>query len=333
MLPERDLIKAGRLQAGDTVALVAPASPQNEDEGIRAAIETVESLGFRPKAGAHLYERWGYLAGSDAQRAADLNAAFADERVDGIICIGGGWGSARILPALRMDVIRANPKVLLGYSDITALLNGIYQHTGLVTFHGPIGAQTFSEYTFSEFKKVVMDAASDVTLGAPPPFEKAPGRVEKTNRVTRIRGGVARGPLAGGNLSLMATLCGTPWMPDLHGRILFLEEVGEATYRVDRMLTQLWLSGALGQCAGIVFGKFTDCKTSASWAKQLTIEEILRDRCEGLGIPVVRGLMIGHVEDQTTLPLGCQAELDADGGTLTLLEAGVLTTDLKVTQT
>ncbi len=323
MTSELSLLKPKRLKAGDTVALVAPASPQNEDEGIRAAIETVESLGFMVKAGAHLYERWGYLAGPDEHRAADLNAAFADEQVDGIICIGGGWGSPRILPYLQIDMIRANPKLLMGYSDITGLLNGIHKHTGLVTFHGPIGAQTFSPYTYSEFKKVVLDGQSNVQLGTPPAFETAPGKVEKANRLTRIHGGKARGPLAGGNLSLLATLCGTPFMPDLDGRILFIEEVGESTYRVDRMLTQLWLAGALQKCAGIVFGKFTDCKTSASWAKQLTVEEILVDRCAGLGMPVLRGLMIGHIEDQTTLPLGCQAELDVDTGTLTLLEPGV----------
>lgn len=321
------IIKPKRLQPGNTVALVAPASPQNEDEGIRAAIETVESLGFRVKPGAHLYERWGYLAGPDALRAADVNAAFADEEVDGIICTNGGWGSPRILPYLDMEVIRANPKVLMGYSDITGILNGIHKHTGLVTFHGPIGAQTFSDYTFGEFKKVVMDGLGNMDLAAPPVFEKAPGRVEKANRLTRICGGRTQGPLAGGNLSLMAALCGTPYMPDLEGRILFLEEVGEATYRVDRMLTQLWLAGVLQKCAGIAFGKFTDCKTSASWAKQLTIEEILTDRCQGLGVPVLRGLMIGHVDDQTTLPLGCLAELDADAGRLTLLEPGVLATD------
>jgi len=324
MSTEIQIIKPKKLKQGDMVALVAPASPQNEDEGICAAIETIESLGFKVKQGANLFHRYGYLAGSDLERAADMNASFADERVDGIITIGGGYGSPRILPFLDMDVIRSNPKVLMGYSDITSLLNGIHRKTGLVTFHGPIGAQTFSPYTLAEFKKVVMNGESGVEIGTPPAFEKAEGKVEKTNRLIRIHPGKAQGPLAGGNLSLMATLCGTPWMPDLEGRILFLEEVGESTYRVDRMLTQLWLTGALQKCAGIVFGKFTNCKTDASWAKQLTVEEILRDRCGDLNIPVLRGLMIGHVEDQTTIPLGCLAELDVEAGTLRLLEAGVV---------
>jgi muramoyltetrapeptide carboxypeptidase len=148
--------------------------------------------------------------------------------------------------------------------------------------------------------------------------------VERKNRITRIAGGQAQGRLVGGNLSLMATLCGTPYMPDLTGKILVLEDVGEATYRLDRMLTQLWLSGELDKCAGIAFGKFSGCGTSASWAKQQTVEEVLVDRCGKMGIPVLRGLMIGHVDDQTTLPIGCLAELDADAGTLRLLEPGVL---------
>ena len=316
-------IKPRRLRAGDTLALVAPASPKNEDEEVRAAIETVESLGFRVKEGEHLYARHGYLAGTDRQRAADLNAAFGDENVDGIISMCGGYGSPRLLPYLDYDLIRANPKALLGYSDITALLNGIHQRTGLVTFHGPIASQSFTPYTLNAFQQVLQQGASDILLGAPPPFERQPGAVERQNRLTRLVAGRAQGRLVGGNLSLMAALCGTPYMPALDGKILFLEDVGEATYRLDRMLTQLWLTGSLAGCAGLVFGKFTDCSTSASWAKQLSVEEVLVERCQELGIPALRGLMIGHVPDQATLPIGCLAALDVEAGSLRLLEPAV----------
>lgn len=322
-MAEQTIVKPKRLKQGGTLALVAPASPKNEDVEVHAAIETVESLGFRVREGAHLYDRNGYLAGSDRDRAADLNAAFGDDAVDGIIALCGGYGSPRILPYLDYDSMRANPKPLVGYSDITALLNGIHHRTGLVTFHGPIASQSFSPYTLQEFKKVLLQGESDVLLGAPPPFEAQEGQVERTNRITRIVGGRAQGRLVGGNLSLMAALCGTPYLPDLAGKILVLEDVGEATYRLDRMLTQLWLMGGLARCAGIVFGKFSGCSTSASWARQQTVEEVLVDRCRELGVPALRGLMIGHVEDQTTLPLGCMAELDVEAGTLRLLEAGV----------
>jgi muramoyltetrapeptide carboxypeptidase len=324
MSMNRSVIKPKRLVKGDTVALVAPASPQKEDEDIRMAIETIESLGFVVWQGEHLYDRHGYLAGKDRDRAADLNAAFAEESVDGIFALCGGYGSPRILPYLDYELIRANPKVLMGYSDITALLNGIHHRTGMVTFHGPIAAQAFSPYTLGEYKKVVMHGEQDVLLGAPPAIEHSQGQVERKNRLTTIVGGTTQGRLIGGNLSLVATLCGTPYSPDYEGRILLLEDVGEATYRLDRMLTQLWLSGGLDKLAGIVIGKFSGCKTSASWPWQFTVEQVIRDRCEALGIPALRGLMIGHVPEQTTLPIGCMAELDADAGTLRLLEAGVV---------
>lgn len=318
------ILKPKRLTEGDTIALIAPASPQNEDDGISAAIETLESLGFKVKPGEHLFERWGYLAGSDQSRVADLNAAFADDSVDGIICIGGGYGSARLLPWIDFEMIRRNPKVLMGYSDITALLNSIYAKTGLITFHGTNAGVNWSSYFYSEFRKVVMDPQDSIGIAAPPAFDSKPGSIDRKNRLHTIRGGKARGQLVGGNLSLLGTLTGSPYLPDFAGKLLVIEEVGEATYRIDRYLTQLWLAGTLNQVAGIIFGKFTNCNTSASWAKQLTLQEILTDRCQPLGIPVVRGLMIGHIDDQSVIPIGALAELDADAGTLTLLEPAVI---------
>lgn len=316
-----ELLRPKRLERGMTVGLVTPASNAWEDEDIRFASDVVKSLGFRVKEGANLYQRTQYLAGPDAARAQDFNAMFADPEVDAVFCLRGGYGTPRILPMLDYDNIRSNPKVLLGYSDITALLNAIYRCSGVMTFHGPIAAQNYTDYTLAEYQKVLVHGERPVPLGAPPPFESAPGRVERKNRITRFAGGRARGRLIGGNLTLMASLVGTPFEPDYRDKILFLEDVGEPPYRVDRMLTQLWLAGKLQQVAGIAFGKFTEADTDGN---TFSIEHVLRERCAGLGVPVVRGLMIGHVEDQTVVPVGAMAELDGDAGTLVLRDRVVV---------
>lgn len=303
--------------------MVAPSAAPNEPERVRFAIETIESLGFKVRPGAHLYDREGYLAGSDAARAADLNAMFADDDVDAIWCLRGGYGASRILPTLDYALMQRKPKALIGYSDITALHMAIHRHAGLVTFHGPVGFRAFTPYTLGELRRVLWTAGAPVRLGGPPPFEGAEGRVDWENRVTTLVPGKARGRLLGGNLCLMSHLCGTPYFPDLRGAILFLEDVEEAYYRIDRMLTQLWLSGALAGVAGVAFGKFTSCEPSPFFLQNRPLEDILAERCRALGVPAVSGLMVGHVPDQTTLPIGCLAELDADTATLTLLESGV----------
>lgn len=246
---------------------------------------------------------------------------FGDSTVDAIFCLRGGYGTPRILPHLDFDLIGKNPKTLIGYSDITALLIAIYVQTGLVGFHGPIANQTFSDYTLAEFKKILVEPTTTAIIGQAPPFEIDEGKVEETNRITRFVGGTARGKLIGGNLSQVATLIGTPFEPDFRNCILFLEDVGEALYRVDRMLTQLWLAGKLQQVAGIAFGKFTEQSDGSE--NSFSMEEVIRMRCEPLQVPTVRGLMIGHIEDQTVVPIGIEAELDANAGTLTLLEPAV----------
>ena len=315
------LIKPPRLQPGQTIGLVAPSSPFDDSDTIQLAVESITALGFRVKLGQFVQQRNGYLAGSDAERAADLNAMFADPAVHGMIALRGGYGASRLLPLLDYALIQRNPKVLLGYSDITALLLAIHQQTGLVTFHGPVGDHDFTPYTLAEFNKVLCTPQVPVGLGAPPTGEA--GRVPRTNRVVTIVPGTVRGALVGGNLALLTHLLGTPYFPDLAGKLLFLEDVAEAVYRLDRMLTQLWLAGQLAQVAGIVFGKFTDCAAKYGSSTSRTLEEVLVERCHQLNIPALRGLMVGHVPEQTTLPIGCLAELDAAAGTLTLLEAGV----------
>ena len=322
LLAAEKIVKPRRLRAGDTLGICAPSGNTWEDEDIRFAIETVESLGFRVKEAPNLYARAAYLAGADRDRAAGVNALFAAEAVAGVIALRGGYGAQRILPYLDYDAIARNPKPLMGYSDITALLNAIHLKTGLVGFHGPIAGQTWSEYSVRAFREVLQEPRAPLPLAAPPRFVGRPGKVERENRLTTISGGKARGGLVGGNLTLLAGLLGTPYQPDFHGKILFFEDTDEEPYRIDRMLTHLWLAGALDAAAGFAIGKFTEADPEGGRSR--SIEEILRDRFEPLGKPALRGLMIGHIAEQGFIPIGCEAELDAEAGKLTLLEAGVI---------
>jgi muramoyltetrapeptide carboxypeptidase len=312
--------KPRRLAKGDTVGLIAPASNAGEDESIRFTVDLVQSLGFHVKEGKYLYRRNQYLAGTDQERAEDVNTMFDDDEVDAIFCTRGGYGTPRILPYLDYDLIANNPKVFLGFSDNTAILAAMHVKSRLIGFHGPNMGQNLSDYTLAEFKKVLVNPSPTAYIGQAPTIESREGFVERTNRITRITGGIATGHLVGGNLSLVATLIGTPYEPDFRGSILFLEDTNEAPYRIDRMLTQLWLAGKLQQAAGIAFGKFTKADDEGN---TFSIEEVIRMRCEPLGIPVIRGLMIGHVQDKTVVPIGLPAKLDADAGTLQLLEAAV----------
>ena len=313
-------IRPKRLKSGQLIGLIAPSSNVMENEDIAFAVDILKSFGFRVKKGKYLYDRNGYLAGQDKDRASDVNAMFADNTVDAIICLRGGYGSPRILPYLDYDLIKKNPKVIMGFSDVTALLNAIFFKTGLITFHGPVASQNFSEYTLSEFKKVLFNGEKSL-IAAPPPFEVTEGKAEKDNRITVINHGKATGELIGGNLSLMVKLVDTPYEPSYQGKILFLEDVSEAPYRVDGMLAHLKLSGRLAQVAGIVFGKCTRCRSSGN---TLSLEQVLFDHIKPLGIPATRGLMIGHIKDNATIPIGALAELDTSINGLRLLEPSVI---------
>jgi muramoyltetrapeptide carboxypeptidase len=315
----RPLVKPRRLAPGDRVGLVLPASMAFEASRIDVAKEQLEAIGFEVQVGSHARERHGYFAGTDEQRAADVSAMFRDPAIDGVVCYTGGWGTPRILPHLDFDVIRANPKVLLGYSDITALLNAVHQETGLVTFHGPVAASRIRPWTLEQLKRVVMSTDKIGLLSNPPKDENE--LVERDFRTLTIRGGRATGRLVGGNLTMLASIMGTPWEVDTEGAILFLEDIHEAYYRVDRMLSQLRLGGKLDRIAGVVFGYCTDCPTDAP---SFSFEEILRDHFEPLGVPALSGLAFGHIQQMLTLPIGLEATLDADAGTLAIDDAAVV---------
>ncbi|HEX7150756.1 MAG TPA: LD-carboxypeptidase [Thermoanaerobaculia bacterium] len=314
----RRIIKPKRLAPGDTVGLVLPASAAYEADSIAFAREQLEALGLKVMLGPHAYDRHGYFAGRDRDRADDINRMFADDRIAGIVCYTGGWGSPRVLPYLDYDLIARKPKVFVGFSDITALLNAITQRTGLVTFHGPVAVSTFETYSVDNFRRVVMTPEPAGVL-APP--EKRPNLlVDRANRIVKLAPGRARGRLAGGNLTLLSALMGTPYEVDTDGAILFAEETNEDIYRVDRMLTQLALGGKLDRMAGFVFGRCTECNTRPS---MFSLEDVLRDRFGSLNKPALSGLSFGHIEQKMTLPVGVQATLDADAGTLRLDEAAV----------
>jgi muramoyltetrapeptide carboxypeptidase len=320
--PRASVVKPRRLAAGDTVGFVLPASAEFQPDDISLAREQLEVLGFKVKVGAHAFDRWGYFAGRDADRAADINAMFADDTVAGIFCYTGGWGSPRVLPLLDYELIRRKPKVIVGFSDITALLNAIHQRTGLVTFHGPVSSSNLEPYSLENFRRVVMTAEPAGRLNPPP--KRPTDLIDRMNRVIRLAPGKGSGRLAGGNLSLVAATMGTPYEVQTDGAILFLEDIREEPYRIDRMLSQLALGGKFDRIAGFVFGRCTECINRSGGGSGFSLEDILRDRFGTLRVPAISGLSFGHIEQKLTLPIGIRATLDADAGTLTIDESAVV---------
>lgn len=314
------IVKPERLRVGDTVGLIAPANATFLPVELDVARETLEALGLRVKAGAHLLDRYGYFAGRDAQRAADVNAMFADPEVRAVLALRGGWGSARLLPHLDYELIRRHPKILMGYSDVTALLNAVHARTGLVTFHGPVGISTWTPFSVEHMAAALFEGDA-LTLANP--VELRDGLVQAEDRIQVVTPGRARGRLLGGNLTVLSAIVGSPYMPAMDGAILFLEDTGEQVYRMDRMLTHLGLASVLGRLRGFVFGRCTDCKPGEGYGA-LTLDEVLTDHVKPLGIPAFRGAMIGHIDRQFTVPVGLEAEMDAEAGTIRLLEPAVV---------
>lgn len=317
--PRRPLIKPARLKAGDTIGLVNPSHAIHEREPYELATETLTAMGFKVVEGAHLRDRRGHLAGTDADRAADLNAMFADPAVAGILALSGGSGANRILPLLDYGLVRANPKFLGGFSDITALLHALHARTGLVTFHAPVGVSTWNEFSLRHFRAVAVEGQA-LTMANPRDLAGLPA--PRDDRIRTLRAGIARGPLLGGNLAVLSAMAGSSYLPDFDGAILFLEEINEYIYRVDRMLSTLKLAGVFERLAGVVIGQFTKCTPGEGFGT-LTLDEVFDDWFLPLGVPVYRGAMIGHIARKFTVPLGVPAEIDASAGTIRLLEAAV----------
>ena len=304
------------LNPGDTVALVSPSKATDDPFDLQLVSEAMQALGLKVKLAPHVDARRGHLAGTDAQRAGDINAMFADPQVKGIICVRGGSGAARVLPLLDYGLIRRNPKVLLGYSDITALLNAVLAQAGLVGFHGPIGAGSWNSFNADQFRRMFFQRELMQYRNL---AETGDELVQRRNRTVTITGGTARGELVGGNLTVLTALAGTPYLPDFKDRILFLEDVSEAPYRIDRMFSTLKLGGVLDQIAGLIFGECTDCTPGEGYG-WLTLPQIFDDHIKPLGIPAYRGAMIGHIRQQFIVPCGGRVEMDADAGTFRMLD-------------
>ena len=315
------LLKPSALKPGDTIGIVAPASHSALPSALHNGRRSLEALGFRTVTATHMADRHGFLAGRDDDRLADLEAMFADPDIQGIVCLRGGYGSARMLPFMDFETVRAHPKVFVGYSDITALHGAIQRKTGLVTFWGPMVSSDmspeFHPFNRDAFMKAVAGTGAVGTIGHP----------EELPPVQVMRGGKAAGPLIGGTLSLLAAAVGTPFEFVYDGAILFFEDVGEEPHRIDRMLTQLLQAGRLDRVSGVVIGECAGCGSAPNNPSfpygSFSIEEVFADRLQPLGIPVIYGLAIGHGTCKATLPLGVQATLDGDAGTLTIDEPGV----------
>jgi muramoyltetrapeptide carboxypeptidase len=296
-------LKPPKLQKGETVGVIAPAGPVTPSE-IQPGIKLLESFGYKVIISPHVYQRQGYLAGNDETRLQDLNAMLENQDVKVIFCARGGYGTLRLLEKIDFDLIRMNPKIIVGYSDITALLLAIYKKTGLVTFHGTMikelsknrkrNLASFLDFVSSD-KMGKVDLASGITL--------VPGRAE--------------GTLLGGNLSLICHLVGTPFMPSLKKSILFVEEKEEPLYRIDRMMTHLRLSGHLKGLVGLIAGTFEGCGNISS------INGVLRDTVSDLKIPLLSGLPVGHGLENISLPIGVQAFLDTEAMILSITESCV----------
>jgi len=314
-----ELLRPARLVPGDVVGLVDPASATWEPIDIDIVEETLTALGLVARRGVHLLDRRGSLAGSDRDRAADVMAMFTDPSVKAVLPVRGGWGCARILPHLDFDAIRRNPKVLMGYSDLTALLLAIHARTGLVTFHGPNGASDWNPTSTDFFSRVVLKAEAVMFTN---PRDRGETLAQTEYRIKTITPGVARGRLLGGNLSVLTALLGSPYLPDFRDAILFLEDVNEAPYRIDRMLTQLSLAGVLAGARGVIWGTCHECEPDAGFGSP-TIPDLLDDHVKPLGVPAWRGALVGHIDRQFTLPIGADVEIDATAGSIRMLSAAV----------
>jgi muramoyltetrapeptide carboxypeptidase len=300
------VLRPRALRPGDTVCLVSPSGPVRP-ERVQRGVELLTSWGLTVVAAPHAHDRYGYLAGRDADRLADLNGALRDPAVRAVICTRGGYGAQRIVDGLDLAAVRADPKLVVGFSDITALQLALWRGARLVTVHGP-GAAWLAERTgpaSAESLRAALMTDGPAVVPARPDEETAP---------VRVGGPVVRGPLLGGNLSLLAASVGTRDAPDLRGAVLLIEDVQEPPYKVDRMLVHLRRAGLLDGVAGVAVGQFTEC--ADDWPT--SIVDVLVEHLGALHVPVLGGLPIGHGRDQLSVALGAPATLDVAAGTLTV---------------
>lgn len=301
-----------RLNLGDTIGIVSPAGPESEDK-IKQSIIELQNMGFNVKEGQHVYDKWGYLAGTDKDRADDIMNMFLDKHIKMILCVRGGYGTMRILPFLDFNIIKENPKIFAGFSDITTILNSIVINCNLISFHSPMCNSNFNDqYTLKSFLDTIM-------LGYKPyiiqnPIDIPVSSVSDKDFIT--------GQLIGGNLSLICSTLSTPFEINTKNKILFIEEVGEEPYKIDRMITQLILSRKLLECRAIILGQFTNCKLP-HYERSFTLEQIIEDRILSLNKPTLINIQSGHSYPKLTLPIGAKIRIDFKKGMIKVLEAVV----------
>ena len=305
-----------KLERGGTIGLIGPSGAVRTADAIDRAIAETERMGFRVKRGESCGQAYGYLSGTDEVRARDVNNMFLDDEVDAIFCLKGGYGTMRMLDMLDYEAIAAHPKIFVGYSDITAMHIAMLEKSNLVTFHGPMPVSCWADGPMDDFTR---DSLLNTIMQAQPVGEivNPVGYEKKT-----VNPGCCEGMLVGGNLSLIVGLLGTPYELDTKGRLLFIEDVGEKTYSLDRMLTHLRLAGKFEDCAGIVLGDFKNCEMEYP-GYSFSLEEIVRDVVAPCGKPIFSGLQSGHCTPKITLPFGVNCRMNADDCTLTALESAV----------
>jgi muramoyltetrapeptide carboxypeptidase len=313
------LIKPRALKRGNLVGLVAPSGFM-DDAALETKVKNVESLGLRVKLSKNIRAIRGNTGGTIAERVADIHEMFLDREIAAVWPARGGSGASQLLPHLDYALIRRHAKILVGFSDITALTLAITKLSRIVTFHGPVAFQNIRDYSVTQWEAVLMHPRAETTIYLAPDIES----IEPEYRPRTIRTGAAEGVLMGGNLSVLAALIGTPYQAEIRKSILFLEDVGESPYRIDRMLTQLDQNQNLRAIAGAMLGNFRQRRRDGD--DKLTLEMALDDHFANLGVPAATGFSTGHIANQCTIPLGVRARLDTEARTLTLLEAGVLDT-------
>ncbi len=316
--PKPRKILPKRLEKGNVIGLVTPGSPITKDE-LKETVTKLEDMGYKTYYRPSVLSVYGYFAGTDKERADELMHMFTNKQVDAIMCVRGGYGSIRILNMLDYNKIQKNPKIFIGYSDITALLSSINERTGLVCFHGPLGISDFNDYTLQSFERVLIHPRSKYKY----PYQ----REENTENNPEfdfytISSGVAEGELIGGNLSVLASMAGSNFETDFENKIAFLEEIEEKTYRVDRMLTQLVQATNIRKANGIVLGVFYKCNINDK--PTLTLRQAITDILKPLDIPVAYGFPFGHIKTKMTIPVGINAKFNAGRRTLKLLDNAVV---------
>jgi muramoyltetrapeptide carboxypeptidase len=299
---------AKKIKFGDTIGIIAPSSIENE-ESIKRGIDFFQKLGFKIKEGKHIYDKAGYLAGKDEDRAEDFMNMFLDKEVHMILCIRGGYGAMRILPYLDFKLIKSNPKIFMGFSDITVLLNTLKAKSQLITFHSPMLTSNYEDKcTLNSFFNAIME-------GDKPYIIKNPDDIPVD---CRIKGEVS-GELVGGNLCLICSTLGTPYEIDTKDKILFIEDIGEEPYKIDRMLTQLNLAGKLKSCKGFIIGQFNNC-TPSNPERSFTLENLIEEKILQFNKPTLINFMSGHLYPKLTLPIGAKIKLDGYNGIIEVME-------------